>query len=100
MDTLHLRLDRQERESLIEQHIGKGVEFTRFTVDKGHRNGPEIHIITTTALIIVLNKRTQKHVTTLIARPGQIKRYYKDGKAPKFLIRLAREHQLKGWNNW
>lgn len=100
METLHFKQERQTRENLIRKYIGYGEEHARFVVDKGHRNGPEIHIITTTALIVVLNQRTKKHVTTLIARPGQIRRYYEENQTPYFLVKQALDHQRKGWNEW
>lgn len=44
-----------------------------FVVDRGHPNGPEIHSVTDTGIIVVHNQRTGKMVTKLIARPGQVK---------------------------
>lgn len=47
-----------------------------FLIDKGHINGPEIHSITNTGLIIIFNEASGKLITILAARPGQIRRYY------------------------
>ena len=41
-----------------------------FKWDKGHPNGPELHTITDTGIIVIRNERTGKLITTLIARPG------------------------------
>ena len=71
-----------------------------FCCDRGHPNGPELHTITDTGIIIIRNERTNKLITTLIARPGQIYRYYaEEGESPpKFLMDLARQHQEAGYN--
>lgn len=72
-----------------------------FVVDRDHPNGPEIHSVTDTGIIIVHNQRTGKMVTKLIARPGQVKRYYNaEGKtAPQDILDIAKEHLKKGYNN-
>ena len=97
MTSNHYKTDRQARESLIQQ-IGVGTIIKTVKLDKGHKNGPEIHKITNTGIIIIYNAKTNKMVTKLIARPAQIKRYYKDGNAPKELIEIAIEHTRKGYN--
>lgn len=62
-----------------------------FWVDKGHRNGPELHILTYTGLIVIVNAKTLVLCTVLYARPGQIKRYYNavNQTAPNFLLNRA-----------
>lgn len=94
----HYTEDRQSREALI-QHIGTGTEFATFTIDRGHRNGPELHIITTNAIIIIKNKRTGKMITKLIAKPSQIKRYFTDiTKEVQQVMDIAQEHKRKHYN--
>lgn len=80
------RLERLERTA-----SGIGEVETGFLADKNHANGVEEHIITTEAFIIIRNHRTGRFVTPLVARPGQIKRYYRAlGKvAPQWLIDKA-----------
>lgn len=72
-----------------------------FVVDIGHPNGAEIHSVTDTGIIVVHNQRTGKMVTKLIARPGQVKRYYDaEGRnAPQDILSIAKEHLKKGYNN-
>lgn len=72
-----------------------------FVVDRGHPNGAEIHSVTDTGIIVVHNQRTGKMVTKLIARPGQVKRYYDaEGRnAPQGILSIAKEHLKKGYNN-
>lgn len=97
MTSKHWEEERKNREELI-RAIGIGEVVDSFIVDKGHKNGPERHEITSTGIIIVYNNRTNKMVTKLIARVGQIKRYYKDGNTPKELIKIARKHTELGYN--
>lgn len=88
MTSKHYASERNERENLIQQ-IGMGKPVSRFLVDRHHKHGPEIHEIRSTGIIVVYNQLTKKIVTKLIARPGQIRRYYKDGKAPQALLDIA-----------
>lgn len=100
MNTKHYEVDRLSRRELIEK-IGVGKVVNRFKWDRHHPNGPEFHDITNTGLILISNCRTKKHITTLIARPGQIRRYYNAvGKeAPKELVDIAYKHLSLGYNN-
>lgn len=94
----HYTKDRQRREAIITQ-IGTGNVIKEVVVDRGHRNGPEVHKITDTALILVYNQRTGILVTKLIARPAQILRYYKeDEPKPTKVVELARVHARNKWN--
>lgn len=70
MTSEHYNQDRDWREYLISTVIGEGNIVDSFVVDKGHRNGPEIHSVTDTGIIIIYNKKSGKMVTKLIARPG------------------------------
>ena len=97
MTSKHYTKDRKSREELINK-IGIGKVVDSFIIDKGHKNGPERHEITTTGIIVIYNARTNKLITKLIARVGQIRRYYKDGNAPKEIIRQARKHTELGYN--
>lgn len=98
MTSLHYTDDRQAREALIET-IGYGKTIKTVVVDRGHKNGPEIHEISDTGIITIFNQRTHKMITKLIARPGQIRRYYKENEIiPRGLLQLAREHQQMAYN--
>lgn len=93
MTSDHYYNERKEREILIEK-IGYGNIIKSVVVDKGHPNGPEIHNISDTGIITIYNQRTHKMITKLIARPGQIVRYYKTNEIiPKPLLAIARKHQ-------
>ena len=96
MTSRHYTQDRQAREAVI-QSIGYGKPVATMEVDKGHRNGPEVHTLSTTGIITIRNKRTRKVITNLIARPGQVRRFFQ-GQAPGYLLDLAMEHQRLGYN--
>jgi hypothetical protein len=91
---------RIDRNDFIQDEIGFGVPIRTFRWDKGHPNGAELHTITNTGIIVIRNERTKKLVTTLIARPGQIYRYYANENEvpPKFLMDIAKEHTEAGYN--
>ena len=98
MYSRHYVSERIEREKLI-QKIGVGVAVDTIRVDRNHKNGAELHTITSTGIIIIRNERTNKIVTKLIARPGQITRYYDE--VPKIMekvIQIAKIHQRMGYN--
>ena len=89
--SLHYAKERRFRERNI-QEIGEGVTYAEFIVDNGHKNGAERHVLTTNGIIIIYNARTNRLVTKLIARPGQIKRYYPEGDYPAEIVAIALEH--------
>lgn len=97
MNSKHYSEEREAREAIIKK-IGQGEVVASFRVDRGHRNGAEIHKITNTGIILIYNERTGKMITKLIARVGQIRRYYKDGNAPRYLIEKALDNTVK--NNY
>ena len=99
MTSRHYAHDRRDRENRI-RLIGEGNTIKVAVVDKGHRNGPEIHMLSDTGIITILNQRTGKLITKLIARPGQIRRYYEsENRIPAGLLDLAYEHQRLALNH-
>lgn len=98
MTSKHYTNDRQARERLINE-IGNGKVIKSVVIDRGHRNGAEIHEISDTGIITIFNQRTRKMITKLIARPGQVRRYFKENETiPNGLIELARKHQQMAYN--
>ena len=89
MTSIHYTKDREDRENRIKM-IGYGKAVAQFVIDRGHKNGPEIHEITDTGIINIYNERTKKLVTKLIARPGQIKRYFINEVIPAGLLEKAK----------
>ena len=99
MTSKHYTNDRAEREKVIEM-IGYGTIVAEFVVDRGHKNGAEVHKISTTGIITIYNQRSGRLITKLIARPGQIRRYYPNGNAPKNLIKKAIDNTVyNDYNN-
>lgn len=80
----------ERRTRIARTGLGIGKVVSCFLVDKGHENGLEEHYITTSGLIVVRNHSTHKAVTVMIARPAQIRRYYKEGeKVPEMALQAA-----------
>lgn len=105
IETSHWNEERKERHKKIQERIGKGEFLSSFVVDTGHPNGDELHTIFDNGMIIVQNERTGRLVTELIARPGQIKRYWENqGKAIPIevykIVPVAHKHLQKKWNQW
>lgn len=48
-----------------------------FEVDKGHKHGPEAHLLNPNGIIYIFNSSTKRFITVLGARPGQIRRYFR-----------------------
>lgn len=100
IDTEHIRTERAARVLLVEKLMAeeKAVIVKTFWVDKGHRKGAELHNLYSDGIVRVYNEKSGKHVTDLIARVGQVYRYYEaiNMEAPKEIIRFARNHQNRG----
>ena len=97
MVSKHYKDERQAREDAIRK-IGYGTVIKTVLVNHPVA-GLQIHRITDTGIVLVYNKDTHKLITKLIARVGQIKRYYPNGDAPKDLLDKAFQHQQLGLNN-
>ena len=76
-----------------------------FVVDKGHRDGLELHVVTSRGIIYVLNKeKFEKNinclVTVLIGRPNQVARLYRACGlyAPNMIIQHCIRNKAKGRN--
>ena len=96
--TLHA-VNRSKRlqiaERLIIEESAKVLKIA--LVDKGHKNGNEIHVIFNNGIIKVYNARTHKFITVLIARVPQIARY--KIKVTKTMRKKINLHIAKGYNN-
>lgn len=97
----HYKQKRYKREKLINRHLnGDGKVIDSFIIDNGHKTGVERHDITENGIILIYNAQTNKLVTKLIARAGQIKRYYSsvNREPPHHIIQLALWHQSLNYN--
>ena len=96
MKSKHYAMDRSFREAIIKSLGGDGKELFRVNVDRGHPNGPEIHVITDNAIIIVYNQWSGRLVTKLIARPSQLLRYRRS--VPAEVLQKAKAHEMRHLN--
>lgn len=67
-----------------------------YIINKGHKNGYEIHVIYNNGIIRIYNQKTGKHITDLIARIPQVERY--GIKVTKTMRRKIRIHIEAGMN--
>lgn len=84
----------QIAERLIIEESAKVIKIA--VVNKGHKNGNEIHIIYNNGIVKVYNARTRKFVTVLIARVPQVERY--KIKVTKTMRNKIKSHIAKGYN--
>ncbi len=102
--TLHMIDDRGDRMNAIEELGGYGKSVCKNIIDRGHRDGAEIFVLTDNAIIKVYNAETLRHITDLIARPEQIidRMGSSLAKLDRALLiqilNLARMHHEKGYN--
>lgn len=102
VNTNHNINERTSRTNNIINIIGGfGKPVRSFIVDTQHPNGNEIHTITDNGIIVIQNQNTKKLITSLIARPNQIKRYFTTIPTEIYkIINIAEEHHKKGYNLW
>ena len=84
----------QVAERLIIEESAKVVKIA--IVNKGHKNGNEIHIVYNNGIVKVYNARTHKFITVLIARVPQIERY--KVKVTKTMRKKINLHIKNGYN--
>ena len=85
----------QIAERLILEESAKVVKIA--VVDKGHKNGNEIHIVYNNGVVKVYNEHTRKFITVLIARVPQIERY--NIKVTKTMRNKVKSHIANGYNH-
>lgn len=104
-ETKHFAGDRLDRHRRIVEECGHGTQICSFIVDKGHEHGHEIHTLYTNGVIVVRNAKTKRFITELIAREGQITRYFNAMHTAipievYPLIPKARENERMHRNHW
>ena len=85
----------QIAERLIIEESAKVIKIA--VVNKGHKNGNEIHLVYNNGIVKVYNENTRKFITVLIARVPQIERY--KIKVTKTMRNKIKSHIAKGYNN-
>ena len=84
----------QIAEQLITEESAKVIRIA--VVNKGHKNGNEIHVIFNNGIIKVYNARTHKFITVLIARVPQVERY--KIKVTETMKNKIKSHVKNGYN--
>lgn len=85
----------QVAERLIIEESAKVVKIA--IVNKGHKNGNEIHMVFNNGIIKIYNANTRKFITVLIAREPQIVRY--KIKVTKTMRNKIKSHIKQGYNH-
>ena len=84
----------QVAERLIIEESAKVLKIA--VVNKGHKNGNEIHLIYNNGVVKVYNEHTKKFITVLIARVPQVERY--NIKVTKAMRKKINLHIKNGYN--
>ena len=66
-------------------------------VNKGHKNGNEVHLVYNNGIVKIYNANSRKFITVLIARVPQIERY--KIKITKTMRKKIVSHIKQGYNN-
>ena len=85
----------QVAERLINEESAKICKIA--VVNKGHKNGNEIHLVYNNGVVKVYNARTRKFITVLIARVPQVERY--KVKVTKTMRKKISLHIKQGYNH-
>ena len=85
----------QIAERLIIEESAKVLKIA--VVNKGHKNGEEIHVIFNNGVVKIYNEHTKKFITVLIARVPQIERY--KIKVTKTMRNKIESHIKNGYNH-
>ena len=85
----------QIAERLIIEESAKVIRIA--IVNKGHKNGNEIHLVYNNGIVKVYNEHTRKFITVLIARVPQIERY--KIKITKTMRNKIKSHIRQGYNH-
>ena len=85
----------QVAERLIFEESAKVLKIA--VVNKGHRNGNEIHLVYNNGIVKIYNANTRRFITVLIARVPQIERY--KIKVTKTMRKKIVSHIKQGYNN-
>ncbi len=93
----HYTNDRRERERVIREVIGYGVVVKAVMLNG--EQGKELHEITSTGIINIYNVKKGKLITKKIARIGQLRRYYKNGRIPQELFEKALDNTVRNHYN-
>ncbi|MBQ7522089.1 MAG: hypothetical protein IJU14_04320 [Clostridia bacterium] len=101
--TIHF-LDREDRLKTAKSCLVKNdAIMTTVVVDRQHEDGYELHSITKSGIVFIMNKEKYENgepslITILIARPTQLERYKPIYTASVYTRLLADDHEVSGLN--
>lgn len=92
--------DNQRRNQCLKSNAHPIENFIAL-IDKGHKNGPEVHALYNDGSIRIYNYYSHKFITVLMARPGQAlrimnKSVYKE--CPENIVKMCMKNQWDGKN--
>lgn len=85
----------QVAQRLINEESAKVCKIA--VIDRGHKNGKEVHVIYNNGIVKIYNENTRRFITVLIAREPQIARY--QIKVTKTIRKKINAHIAKGYNH-
>lgn len=85
----------QVAQRLIYEEAAKVIKIA--VVNKGHKDGNEVHVVYNNGVVKIYNANTRKFITGLIAREPQIERY--KVKITKTMRKKINTHVANGYNN-
>lgn len=85
----------QVAQRLINEESAKVISIA--IVNKGHKDGNEVHVIYNNGIIKIYNANSRKFITVLIARAPQVERY--QIKITKTMRKKIDAHVAQGYNN-
>ena len=85
----------QVAERLIIEESAKVIRIA--VVNKGHKNGNEIHLVYNNGVVKIYNANSRRFITVLIARVPQIERY--KIKVTKTMRNKIKSHIKQGYNH-
>lgn len=96
-NTLHV-VKRSKRLQIAQRLINEeGAKVCKIAiVNKGHKDGNEVHVIYNNGIVKVYNANSHKFITVLIAREPQIKRY--QIRITKTMHKKIKSHIEQGYN--
>lgn len=103
-NTKHFSFDRAYRETIITNLGGPGNVVLTNVIDRRHKDGPERFELTDKGIIIVYNNLTDRRITILFARVGQLYSRFGnkfetlDRELQRTIKRKCREWQDLGYN--
>ena len=97
-NTMHV-VNRSKRLQIAQRLINEeSAKVCRIAVvNKGHKDGNEVHVIYNNGVVKIYNANSHKFITVLIAREPQIERY--QIKVSKTMRKKINTHVANGYNN-